>query len=69
MSYSFSCKLLVIATLFLFFPLPAFAQTGGGGSGGEFAIGTTVPNLHSRKAPANLATPQSCSSRTDRYGF
>jgi hypothetical protein len=33
MSYSFSCKLLVIATLFS--PLPTFAQSGGGGSGGS----------------------------------
>src|ERR1700722_3003946 len=30
----------------------------------EFAMGTAVPNLHSRRAPATLANPQSCSSRT-----
>jgi hypothetical protein len=35
MSYSFSCKLLVIATLFS--PLPSFAQSGGGGSGGSIS--------------------------------
>jgi hypothetical protein len=33
MSYSFPCKLLVIATLFS--PLSTLAQSGGGGSGGS----------------------------------